>query len=102
MRARDRDAPPARELTLAGILGGILGILIVIIIAVAVVVSKKSASGSSSSSPGLGGISPDSIPAGAPSWLDPYQWADTTDFNLTYTNQSVGGLPIMGLNSTWE
>jgi glucan 1,3-beta-glucosidase len=36
------------------------------------------------------------------SYLDPFTWLDTRDFNLTYTNETVGGLPIMGLNSTWD
>lgn len=35
-------------------------------------------------------------------YLDPFSWYDTTDFNVTYTNETVGGLPIMGLNSTWD
>jgi glucan 1,3-beta-glucosidase len=35
-------------------------------------------------------------------YLDPFTWLDTRDFNLTYTNETVGGLPIMGLNSTWD
>jgi aryl-phospho-beta-D-glucosidase BglC (GH1 family) len=29
-------------------------------------------------------------------------WLDTTDFNITYTNITVGGLPIMGLNTTYD
>jgi glucan 1,3-beta-glucosidase len=34
--------------------------------------------------------------------LDPWSWWDTTDFNVTYTKETVGGLPIIGLNSTWS
>lgn len=34
--------------------------------------------------------------------LDPDTWLDKKDFNLTFTNETVGGLPIMGLNSTWN
>ena len=34
--------------------------------------------------------------------LDPWTWYDTVDFNLTYTNETVGGLSVMGLNSTWD
>lgn len=34
--------------------------------------------------------------------LDPFSWYDTTNFNVTYTDEKVGGLPIMGLNSTWS
>src|SRR3569833_354376 len=89
-------------LTLIGIIGGVALVLLIIIIAVAVVVSKKNSDGSDSKTSGLGGISPSSIPSGAPSWLDPFQWQDTTDFNLTYTAQTVGDLPVMGLLSSWE
>lgn len=34
--------------------------------------------------------------------LDPTTWLDTKDFNTTFTEKKVGGLPIMGLNSTWD
>ncbi|KAB8346106.1 hypothetical protein FH972_023154 [Carpinus fangiana] len=51
----------------------------------------------------LNGIAPSSIPEGARgTYLDPFTWYDTTDFNLTYTNETVGGLPLMGLNSTYS
>lgn len=94
---------------------GVFLLLLVIIIPVAVVVSKKNAnnSGDSSSSSGssngqpantnLQGISQSSIPASAQGTiLDPFTWYDTTDFNVTYTDATVGGLSIMGLNSTWD
>lgn len=29
-------------------------------------------------------------------------WRDTTGFNTTYTDAKVGGLPLMGLNSSWD
>lgn len=80
----------------------------IVVIVVAVVVSKKNSAKDSSSSPsstpsgGIGSIDKDSIPPGAPSWLDPFQWANTTDFNCTYTNQTVGDLPVMGLFSDWD
>ncbi|KAH8657940.1 glycoside hydrolase superfamily [Xylariales sp. PMI_506] len=35
-------------------------------------------------------------------WVDPTSWSDLTDFNCTFTNVTVGGLPIVGLNSTWD
>ena len=35
-------------------------------------------------------------------YLDPFVWYDTTDFNVTYTDATVGGLSTMGLNSTWD
>ncbi|KAA8917611.1 hypothetical protein TRICI_000212 [Trichomonascus ciferrii] len=34
--------------------------------------------------------------------LDPDTWMDKTGFNLTFTNETVGGLSIMGLNSSWD
>ncbi|KAK2627902.1 hypothetical protein QTJ16_002548 [Diplocarpon rosae] len=93
-------------------------IIVTIIIVVAVVVtqnnnSKSSASSSSStasqddsskpSNSNLDGISESDIPAAAKGTdLDPFSWYDTTDFNVTYTDVTVGGLPIMGLNSEWD
>lgn len=92
--------------------------VLIIIIVVAVVVSKKKSGGGSSSSSSssstsseagkpsnsnLAGISESSIPAAAKgTYLDPFSWYDTTDFNVTYTNDTVGDLPVMGLNSTWD
>jgi glucan 1,3-beta-glucosidase len=80
-------------------------LLLIIIVVVAVVVSKKKSTSSSSgsSSSNLGGTSESDIPAAAQgTYLDPFTWYDTTDFNVTYTNQTVGGLPIMGLMSKWD
>lgn len=76
----------------------------------AVVVTKKnssksnsSSSGGSSSTSGLSGVSESDIPEAAKgTYLDPFTWYTTTDFNVTYTNETFGGLPIMGLNSTWD
>ncbi|KAK0707523.1 glycoside hydrolase family 5 protein [Lasiosphaeris hirsuta] len=83
--------------------------LIILIIVIAVVVSKKSSDDEGDDSgdnvdegPSLSGISPSSIPQGAPSWLNPFVWADTEGFNLTYTDKTVGDLPIMGLFSKWD
>ncbi|KAL2174472.1 glycoside hydrolase family 5 protein [Thermothelomyces heterothallicus CBS 202.75] len=92
------------------ILIGVCSVLLIIVIIVAAVVVPKAGSGeekrddkSSESSDGnLAGISPDSIPEGAPSWLNPFVWQDTTDFNLTYTDEMVGDLPVMGLNTDWD
>jgi glucan 1,3-beta-glucosidase len=86
---------------------GVAVVVVILIIVIAVVVSKKDGGddkGGTSSKPsgGIGSIDKSSIPAGAPSWLDPFQWADTTDFNLTYTDQTVGDLPLMGLFSAWD
>jgi glucan 1,3-beta-glucosidase len=85
-----------------------VGVLLIILVPVGVLVVGKQNGGddpdpSGPNNSNLGGISPDSIPQwakGGP--LDPFSWYDTQDFNLTFTNTSVGGLPIMGLNSTWD
>lgn len=34
--------------------------------------------------------------------LDPFTWYDTNGFNVTFTNETVGGLSVMGLFSTWD
>ena len=89
-------------------------LLIILIVVVAVVVSKKNSksgggsagstgSGSDPSNSNLNGISQNDIPTSAKNTiLDPFTWYDTTDFNVTYTNTTFGGLPVMGLNSTWN
>ncbi|KAL2150743.1 hypothetical protein VTH82DRAFT_7306 [Thermothelomyces myriococcoides] len=92
------------------ILIGVCCVLLIIIIIVAAVVVPKADSGeekrddksSGSNNDDLAGISPDSIPDGAPSWLNPFVWQDTADFNLTYTDEMVGDLPLMGLNTDWD
>lgn len=94
---------------------GVISVLIVlaIIIPVAVLMSKKNKgdSGGSSttanaqkpSNSNLDGKDPNSVPdADKGGILDPWSWWDTTDFNVTYTNEKVGGLPIIGLNSSWD
>lgn len=99
----------------------VLVLLLAILIPVGVVVSKKK--GGDGSGDGAGGgdggaditdgkdplnenlstISENDIPTSAKgSVLDPFVWYDTTDFNVTYTAETVGGLSIMGLNSTWN
>ena len=46
---------------------------------------------------------PESIPSTAKGTsMDPTSWLDMTDFNCTFTDKTVGGLPIVGLNSTWD
>ncbi|CZT16552.1 related to glucan 1,3-beta-glucosidase [Ramularia collo-cygni] len=94
----------------------IIIIALAIIIPVAVVVSKKSGSSSTEKTGGtstggsskpsnsnLDSISKDDIPQAAQGTvLDPFTWYDTLDFNLTYTDATVGGLSVMGLNSTWD
>ncbi|EOA88059.1 glycoside hydrolase family 5 protein [Exserohilum turcica Et28A] len=90
-------------------------LLLAIIIPVAVVLSGNSSSNSSSSGSSSGGGSsgpsnsnlagkdrnsvPEQYRGGI---LDPWSWYDTADFNVTFTSETVGGLPIIGLNSTWD
>jgi glucan 1,3-beta-glucosidase len=87
---------------------GIIVLLLVIFIPVGVVLSNKKSSGPSSnlgSGAANGTNLPDrsTIPAAAQNTiLDPYTWYDTTDFNTTYTNDTVGGLPVMGLFTAWD
>jgi glucan 1,3-beta-glucosidase len=102
-------------LMLEGIVCGVIAAVVLIVVVVAVVVSKNKSKSKSPttvtpsggtgapSNSNLDGISQSSIPAAAKGTdLDPFSWYDTTDFNVTYTNETVGGLPIMGLNSTWD
>ncbi|KAL1649456.1 hypothetical protein SLS58_001511 [Diplodia intermedia] len=99
------------------IIVGIVVLVLAIVIPVAVVVSGKknndsggddstSSSSSDSSKPdnsNLDSISEDDIPDWAKGGLlDPFSWYDTEDFNVTFTNDTVGGLSVMGLNSTWD
>jgi len=100
----------------------ILVVLLAIFIPVGVVVgnnsSKKSnndssSSSSSSSSGGSStsgsGASPSnkcdsgSVPPSAKgTYTDISTWLDTADFNCTYTEETVGGLSVMGLYSDWD
>ncbi|KAF2624632.1 glycoside hydrolase family 5 protein, partial [Macroventuria anomochaeta] len=51
----------------------------------------------------LDGKDPNSVPEEDKGGIfDPWAWYDTEDFNVTYTKELVGGLPIIGLNSTWN
>ncbi|EEP76294.1 hypothetical protein UREG_01143 [Uncinocarpus reesii 1704] len=90
---------------------GIVALLLIIIIPIGVVVSNKKndtedSPGRADSDPpndNLKDIDRSSIPENARgTYLDPFTWYDTTDFNVTFTDETVGGLPIMGLNSAWD
>ncbi|KAI1272870.1 glycoside hydrolase family 5 protein [Xylaria sp. FL0933] len=84
------------------IIAGVALVVLIIIIIVAVEVSKKNGSKTSKDSD-LGSVDPDSVPTAARgSYLDPFTWYDTTDFNVTYTNETVGDLPVMGLFTNWD
>lgn len=83
-------------------------VVLIIVIVVAVVVSqKKKKSGSDSDSGGdkssLDGKDHSSIPSEwQNTYLDPWSWETTTDFNVTFTDEMVGDLPVMGLYSDWD
>ncbi|KAF4868804.1 putative glucan 1,3-beta-glucosidase D [Colletotrichum siamense] len=82
---------------------GVCLVLLIIIIVVAVVVSKKNSNNSDSSSVNLDGQDKNSIPMKwRGTYLDPWSWADTTDFNVTFTDEMVGDLPVMGLYTDWD
>ncbi|KAG9239104.1 beta-glucosidase 6 [Amylocarpus encephaloides] len=111
----DGGSDNARKKKRLWLLIGIVLVILVIIIVVAVVVSniKKGSSNKASavstsdsgapSNSNLNGVSESSVPASAKGTdLDPFSWFDTTDFNVTYTAETTGDLPIMGLNSTWD
>ncbi|KAI1801281.1 glycoside hydrolase family 5 protein [Daldinia bambusicola] len=86
------------------IIAGVALVILIIIIVVAVVVSKKNqANGSGFHKSSLNDISPNDVPPAARgTYLDPFTWYDTTDFNVTYTNETVGDLPVMGLFMDWD
>ncbi|KAI1498102.1 glycoside hydrolase superfamily [Biscogniauxia marginata] len=94
---------PANKKKKRWIIAGVALVVLIIIIVVAVVVSKNNSSNSSPGKSGLDGLSEDSIPVAARgTYLDPFTWYDTTDFNATYTNETVGDLPVMGLFTDWD
>lgn len=75
------------------------------------VVSKKNKSksddgsggGDSSDSSNLDGKDRSSVPVKwQNTYLDPWSWKSTTDFNTTFTDEMVGDLPVMGLYSEWD
>ena len=87
-------------------------LILVIAIPVGITLTNKNNSSSDPAPPAtssqpansnLNGIKPSSVPKSAQgTYLDPFTWYDTTDFNVTYTPATVGGLYVMGLNSTWD
>ncbi|KAH0601591.1 hypothetical protein MHUMG1_00469 [Metarhizium humberi] len=100
---RHKKRKPRKRLWM--ILGIASVVVVIIIVVVAVVVSKKNGgdSGSSSQSSSLDGKDPNEVPAQwKNTYLDPWSWKTTTDFNVTFTDQMVGGLPVMGLFSEWD
>ncbi|KAF2995341.1 hypothetical protein E8E13_002192 [Curvularia kusanoi] len=112
LTAEDEARKKKRKKIIIGVVS--LLITLAIIIPVGVLLSNKKSSNSSSSSDAAGGSSgsltsnldgkdPNSVPKeDKGGYFDPWSWYDTVDFNVTYTKQLVGGLPIIGLNSTWN
>ncbi|KAK9780110.1 putative Glycoside hydrolase family 5 domain-containing protein [Seiridium cardinale] len=97
-----KSRPPANKKKRRWIIAGVAVLIIIIVIVVAVVVSKKNASSDSSASQ-LNDMSEGDIPTAAQgTYLDPFTWYTTTDFNVTYTNETVGDLPVMGLYTSWD
>ncbi|OTA59587.1 glycoside hydrolase family 5 protein [Hypoxylon sp. EC38] len=96
--------PPVWRKKKRWIIAGVALVVLIIIIVVAVVVSKKNSSNDSGKDKSnLSSVSQNSIPPAAKgTYLDPFTWYDTTDFNVTYTNETVGDLPIMGLFDDWD
>lgn len=66
--------------------------------------AQKTPTGSSApSNSSLSSIAPSSIPQSVRgTYLDPFTWVDTTDFNLTYTPVTFGNLSVMGLNDSYS
>ncbi|EMC99650.1 glycoside hydrolase family 5 protein [Baudoinia panamericana UAMH 10762] len=91
---------------------GAFVLVLAIAIPVGIVLSKKNDTGggggasTNSTQPGnsnLNGMSENDIPKQYQgTYLDPFSWYDTTDFNVTFTSEMVGDLPLMGLNNTWD
>ncbi|KFA46674.1 hypothetical protein S40293_10197 [Stachybotrys chartarum IBT 40293] len=97
---------PKRRRKKYWIIGGIVIVLIIVIV-VAVVVSQQNndsgGGGSSEGSSNLDDTNRSDIPdRWQNTYLDPFSWATTDDFNVTFTDQTVGDLPVMGLFSEWD
>lgn len=77
--------------------------LIVIIVAATVAKKNSENNDSGPDKSNLGDVSQDSIPTkDRGTYLDPFTWYDTKDFNVTYTDETVGDLPVMGLFTEWD
>lgn len=78
-------------------------LLIIIIVAVVVSQKNKGDGNSNSQTSTLNDVNPDSIPSKwKNTYLDPWTWQTTTNFNVTFTDEMVGDLPVMGLFSKWD
>ncbi|KAF5021062.1 hypothetical protein F66182_6895 [Fusarium sp. NRRL 66182] len=109
--------PPKKNKKKLWIAIGVSVIILIIIIVVAVVVSNRNkgeegggdggdsdnSEDTSEDNSALDGMDPSDIPAKwKNTYLDPWTWHSTTDFNLTFTEEMVGDLPIMGLYDEWD
>lgn len=93
---------------------GVVGLVLLIVIIVAAVIASKnkgkggagstsdSASTSASSTPQNDCSTSDTPTSAKGTYYDISTWLDTSDFNCTYTAETVGGLPVMGLKSKWD
>lgn len=105
VRQREGDSRSNRKWW---IILGMIALLLVIFVPVGVVVGNKGKSSSSATttdttSDPTNSCDSTSIPESAKgTYTDISTWLDTTDFNCTYTNQTVGGLSVMGLYSSWD
>ncbi|CUS13023.1 unnamed protein product [Tuber aestivum] len=107
-RSQSAPPPPPEKRRRRWILLGLIILLLIILIPVGVlVVGKKKDAASGGIDEGLGkgekggsigDIDASSIPSEYKgTYYDPFTWIDTQDFNLTFTDRKVGGLPVMGL-----
>lgn len=111
---KQAEADAAKRKKRIWIIVGVVVLLLAIIIPVAVVLSNKNKGGKAAADTAnepaatdpnsdLDGVDPNSVPTAAKGTrLDPFSWLDTTDFNVTYTGETVGGLPVIGLFSKWD
>ncbi|KAH7312402.1 glycoside hydrolase superfamily [Stachybotrys elegans] len=97
---------PKRRKKKLWIAGGV-AVVIIIIIIVAVVVSQQNNGGGggdpSDGSSNLDDMDRSDIPERwQNTYLDPFSWTTTDDFNTTFTDRMVGDLPVMGLFDEWD
>jgi glucan 1,3-beta-glucosidase len=106
MRKREGNGQgPSRRCLVLLVIIAIL--LLIVFVPVGVLVigknSQRSTSRSGPSNSNLKDVDANSIPAAAKGTdTDPFTWYDTSDFNVTYTDETVGGLSVMGLISEWD
>ncbi|KAK5946304.1 hypothetical protein PMZ80_000446 [Knufia obscura] len=109
---RETKAPMSRKKKWL-IIGAVALVVLIIVIVAAVIASKNKKGGEGNGDDSGGAASSASAPtndcdasdtpeSAKGTLLDISLWLDTTDFNCTYTTQTVGGLSVMGLNSDWD